>query len=231
MDIPVYNMQGKQTGTVSIDTASLGGTLNAPLIKQAYVMYHANTRQGSARTLNRHNVEGSTRKIYKQKGTGRARHGDKKVPQFKGGGHTFAKTRDRESYHKDMPKKMRRIANRNALLAKLMDSEVKVVESLDMPTPKTKPFVDFLSAVNIDKTALVAVDPANKNIRLSARNIDNVTLTTPDQLTCFNMLNHRYLIISKSDLESWLNGPWSQTDKRAKLEPMGRAADSGEEAA
>ena len=126
---------------------------------------------------------------------------------------------------------MRRIANRNALLAKLMDSEVKVVDSLEIDSPKTKPFVDFLSAVNIDKTALVAVDPKNKNIRLSARNIDNVTLTTPDQLTCFNMLNHRYLIISKADLEAWLSGPWSQTNKSAKLEPMGRAANANEEAA
>jgi large subunit ribosomal protein L4 len=78
MDVPVYSMSGKEVAQISIDEQSLGGSINAALLKQAYVMYHANTRQGSARTKNRHQVEGSTRKIYNQKGTGNARHGDKK---------------------------------------------------------------------------------------------------------------------------------------------------------
>ncbi len=120
MDVPVYNMKGAQVGTFVIDEKSLGGEISPALIKQAYVRYHANTRQGSARTKNREAVEGATRKIYKQKGTGRARHGDKKVPQFKGGGHAHSKKRTREDYRLDMPKKMRRKANLNALLAKLV---------------------------------------------------------------------------------------------------------------
>src|SRR5690554_1535737 len=98
MDVPVFNMKGAEVGKLTIDTERLGGEVNPALIKQAYVRYHANLRQGSARTLNRHAVEGSTKKLYKQKGTGRARHGDKKVPQFRGGGHAHAKKRTREEY-------------------------------------------------------------------------------------------------------------------------------------
>jgi large subunit ribosomal protein L4 len=229
MDVAVYNMQGAQVGTFSIDEQSLGGAVNPALIKQAFVRYHANLRQGSARTRNRHEVEGSTKKLYRQKGTGRARHGDKKVPQFRGGGHTFAKKRVRDDYRVDMPRKMRRKANRNALLAKLVDGEVRVIDSMQMGEPGTRAFVDFLRSINIDRTALVALsaDPAkSRNARLSARNIDDVTLCRADQLNCFQMLNSRYLVIEKDELEAWLNGPSSQTGKSARLEPMGRAEEA-----
>lgn len=233
MDVPVYNMKGESVATMTIDEQTLGGTVNPALIKQAYVMYHANLRQGSARTLNRHEVEGSTKKLYRQKGTGRARHGDRKVPTFRGGGHTFAKRRTREDYHLSMPKKMRRKANRNALLAKLMDNEVRVVDGLSFDGPRTREFVNFISGLGIEKKALVALSPdaeKSRNARLSGRNVENVTLCRADQLTCFEMLNHRYLVIDRADLEAWLSGPSSQTDKQAKVEPMGRKP-AAEEAA
>jgi large subunit ribosomal protein L4 len=229
MDVPVYNMKGASVGTLKIDEQALGGDVSPVLIKQAYVRYHANTRQGSARTKNRHAVEGSTRKIYKQKGTGRARHGDKKVPQFKGGGHAHSKKRTREDYRLDMPKKMRRKANRNALLAKLLDQEVRVIDKLAFESPKTKSFIEFLKAIKIDRSALVALATDNHNARLSGRNVEDVTLCQAQQLNCFDMLNHRYLVIAKADLEAWLKGPSSQTGKDAKVSPMGRAA--AEEAA
>ena len=143
MDVPVINMQGVEVGKLSIDAAKLGGEINPALIKQAYVMYHANQRVGTSRTKNRHAVSGSTKKIYNQKGTGRARHGDKKVPQFRGGGHAHHKQREHDDYRKDMPKKMRRKANLNALLAKLVDNEVRVVDSLKMSAPKTREFAAF----------------------------------------------------------------------------------------
>ena len=108
MEVPVYNMQGKEVGAMPIDEIALGETVNPQLIKQAYVRYHANRRQGSARSKSRGQIQGSTRKIYKQKGTGRARHGDKKPPQFRGGGHYKARRQTREDFRQDMPKKMRR---------------------------------------------------------------------------------------------------------------------------
>lgn len=227
MDVPVYNMKGSQVGTLTIDERSLGGTVNPALIKQAYVRYHTNRRQGSARTKNRHQVEGSTRKIYKQKGTGNARHGDRRPNLFVGGGHGHSKKRTREDFRPDMPRKMRRKANRNALLAKLVDNEVRIIDRLELRQAKTGEFADFLGAVKVDASALVAIGGAGaENIRLSARNLDNVTLCRADQLNCFDLLNHRYLVIARADLEAWLAGPWSQTDKSAKVAPLGRGKEA-----
>lgn len=230
MDVPVYNMQGQQVGKLAIDEKTLGGEINAALIKQAYVRYHANLRQGSARTKNRREVEGSTRKLYKQKGTGNARHGDKKVNLMKGGGHGHHKQKTREDFRLEMPKKMRRKANRNALLAKLVDNEVRVIDEIAFAEPKTKAFAGFLEAIKVDKTALVALPTeASKSeaARKSGRNIENVTLVRADQLNCFDMLNHRFLVIGKADLEAWLAGPWSQTGKDAKVSPKGAAKKEG----
>lgn len=227
MQVPVYNMQGKEVASLSIDEAALGGSVNAALIKQAYVRYHAHERQGSARTKNRHDVEGSTRKIYKQKGTGNARHGDRKANLFKGGGHGHHKQKTREDFRLEMPKKMRRKANRNALLAKLVDNEVRVVENWSMKSPKTSDFSEFLTNLRVDRSVLVALPmdfESGKNAMLSARNLDAVSLCRIDQINVFNMLNSRYVVVAKGDLEAWLKGPSSQTGKEAKISPMGRVA-------
>lgn len=221
MDVPVLNMKGAQVGSISIDDKSLGGEVKPALIKQAYVMYHANLRQGSSRTKNREAVEGSTKKIYKQKGTGRARHGDRKVNLMKGGGHAHSKKRTREDYRLAMPKKMKRKANRNALLAKLVDNEVRVIDGIKFGTPKTAEFADFLTAIKVEKSALVAVPSTDMNTRRAASNLNSIKTCRPDQLTAFEMLNHRYLIINKGDLEAWLKGPSSQTGKSAKVAPLG----------
>lgn len=224
MDVPVYDLNGKQVGSMSIDEQSLGGQVNPELIKQAYVRYHANTRQGSARTLSRSEVSYSRKKMYKQKGTGRARHGDKKVNLMRHGGHYKNRRQTREDFRLDMPKKMRRKANRNALLAKLIDNEVKVLNSIAFDAPKTKAFEQLIKALGIDHRVLVALadNDESRNARLSARNVADVTLCRVDQLTAFNMLNHRYLVVTKAELEAWLSGPSSQTDKQAKINPMGR---------
>lgn len=216
MEVPVLNQSGQKVGVLKIDEESLGGTINPALIKQAYVRYHANRRQGSARTKSRARVEGSTRKLYRQKGTGNARPGPIRTPIRKGGGHAHSKTRGREAFRPDMPVKMRRLANRNALLAKLIDNEVRVLDSLELSAPKTRDFRKLLDACKIDRTCLVALGPASKAAALGARNIPDVSTIPAQEMTCFEMLNHRYLVISKSDLESWLTGPSSKTDKSAK---------------
>ncbi len=229
MNVPVYNIAGQTVGSFSIDEKALGGEIIPNLIKQAYVRYHGNLRQGSSRTKNRHQVEGSTKKIYKQKGTGSARHGDRKANLFKGGGHGHSKKKTREDFRLDMPKKMRRKANRNALLAKLVDNQVRIVDQLEFAEPKTRAFSDFLTAVKVDGTVLVALSGDEgkiRNTRLSARNVDGVTLCRADQMTCFNMLNHRFLVVGKPELEAWLKGPTSQTGKDAKLNPLGRAPEA-----
>jgi len=216
MDVPIYNKQGQEVGSMTIDEQTLGGTVNPNLLKQAYVRYHTNQRQGSARTKSRSMVEGSTRKLYRQKGTGRARMGAARTVIRKGGGVAFAKTRGREAFRPDMPVKMRRRANRNALLAKLIDNEVKIVDDLGFDAPRTKDFAAMVEALGIDRTCLVALDADDESARRSARNVEGVDTCASHELTAFNLLNHRYLVIAKSSLEHWLAGPSSRTDKTAK---------------
>ncbi|MHC4975735.1 MAG: 50S ribosomal protein L4 [Planctomycetota bacterium] len=216
MDVPVYDTTGKQVGTLAVDENTLGPEINHALIKQAYVRYHANNRQGSARTKSRGMVDGSTRKLYKQKGTGRARMGNNRTVIRRGGGVAFAKTRTHEDFRKEMPIKMRRKANRNALLAKLIDNEVKVIDSLEFKDHKTRNIVSLLDAIGIDRTCLMALDPQNANARRAAGNVEGLDVCPSHELTCFNMLNHRYLVIGKDALEAWLSGASSKTDKSAK---------------
>jgi len=231
MDVPVYNMDGREVAAMTIDEASLGGAVNLALLKQAFVRYHANRRQGSARTRNRSLVDGSTRKLYRQKGTGRARVGMNRTPTRRGGGVTFAKTRSGADFRQDMPVKMRRKANRNALLAKLVDGEVKVLEAMDFAEPKTKAFESMIDAVGVDRSCLVVIDPTNANARLSARNVAGIDTVPPAQMTCFELLNHRYLVIARADLEAWLTGPSAKTDKSAKALARSRTSAPGVEGA
>lgn len=216
IEVPVYNQKGDQVDTVSVDEAALGGEVRPALLKQAYVMFHANRRQGSARTKSRGMVAGSTRKLYRQKGTGNARVGPRRTVVRKGGGVAFAKTKTGDEYRKAMPKKMRRLANRNALLAKLIDNEVKCIDTLSMDAPKTKDFQAVLSAVGVDRTCLVALFADNRNAALSARNCEHVDTTRVEQLNAFELLNHRYLVIEKAALEAFLDGSaWARNEEAA----------------
>lgn len=203
--LPIYDKQGKQIDSLSIDEATLGGTIRYALLKQAYVITHGNQRQGSARTKGRGMVHGSTRKLYKQKGTGNARVGNARTPIRKGGGVAFAKTRERESLRTSLSKTSRRLANRNALLAKLVDGEVKCFADLGFAKPRTADFAGLLKAVGIDRTCLVAVDGANRNAMLSARNLEGVSVRRVEQLNAFELLNHRYLVVDKASLQGFLD--------------------------
>lgn len=208
IELPVYDKQGKQVDTLAIDEATLGSEVRPALLKQAYVMFHANRRQGSARTKGRGQVAGSTKKLFRQKGTGNARVGPRRTPIRKGGGVAFPKSRTREDFRLSMPKKMRRLANRNALLAKLVDGEVKCVADLTFDSPSTKGMKSVLSMLGVDRNCLVALDPANRNAALSARNIESATTIRADQLNVFEMLNNRYLVVDKASLQAFLDGSY-----------------------
>ncbi len=205
IELPIYDSNGTKVDTLQIDAAALGGEVRYALLKQAYVITHGNQRQGSARTKSRGDVHGSTRKLYKQKGTGNARAGASRTPIRKGGGVTFKKTRTREDFRTELPKKMRRLANRNALLAKLIDNEVKCFSALDFKAPKTAEFAAMMSKVGIDRTCLVATCKTNRNAMLSARNCEGVDVIRIDQLNAFALLNHRYLIVDKASLMSFID--------------------------
>src|SRR3954465_12024832 len=125
IEIPIYNLDGKEIDKMQVDEAKLGGEIRPQLLKQALVMYHANKRQGTVRTLARGEVEGSTRKIYRQKGTGNARQGTVRQPVRVGGGH--AKNKRPKEWRLDMPKKARRLARNSAILAKIQSKDLRVV--------------------------------------------------------------------------------------------------------
>jgi large subunit ribosomal protein L4 len=161
-------------------------------------------------------IEGSTKKIYRQKGTGNARMGAKRTNIRKGGGVAFAKTKPREAFRLDMPRRMRRLANRNALLAKLVDDEVKVIDRLDFNEPKSRQMRSVLDAVGVDRTCLVALDRANRNGALSARNLADVSTIRAEQLNAFALLNHRYLVIDRASFAAFVDGSiWKNDGKDA----------------
>jgi len=203
IELPVYNQHGEKVDTFALDESALGGEVRPALLKQAYVRQHANRRQASARTKSRGMVAGSTRKLYRQKGTGNARMGTVRTVIRRGGGVAFAKTRD--SFRQDMPKKMRRLANRNALLAKAVDDEIRVIDSLELEQPRTRDFKALLGKMNVDRSCLVALDDAQQAAARSARNLPDVDTIRWRQLNVFELLNHRYLVIDRASLQAWID--------------------------
>jgi len=202
IEIPVHSLDGQQTDTLSVDEQWLGGEVRPALLKQAYVMYHANRRQGSAMTRNRELVAGSGQKLYRQKGTGRARRGSIRTNIMRGGGVAHGKRP--KSWRQSMPNKMRRLATRNALLAKAVDNEIKVVEDLSFEQPKTRRLADLLEAVGINRTCLLALDPEDRNTALSARNIEDIQTIRMDQLNAYDLLSRRFLLVARKPFEGWL---------------------------
>jgi large subunit ribosomal protein L4 len=195
IDVKVYNREGKELESLQVDEAVFGGEVRYPLLKQAIVMYHANKRVGTAATKNRGLVSGSTRKLYRQKGTGNARMGTIRTPVRVGGGVTFAKkVRD---FSKDMPKKQRRLACDSALLAKLQKGSLVVVDELSFEAPKTKEFARILGNLNIDRSCLVAIGQQNDNLYKSARNIPKVDVMAAGDLNAGDICNKQKVLFTK----------------------------------
>ena len=202
IEIPYYNESGEQAGCVQLDESKLGGEVRPALLKQAFVRGHANRRSINSPTKSRADVEGSTRKLYKQKGTGNARRGDKKANLLRGGG--SAKAKVKHDWRQGMPAKMRRLANRNALLAKAIDGEIKLVDAPAADAPSTKAFIRLMAALGVDRTCLVALADTRTAEAKSARNVPGVTVTRSEQLNVFELLNHRYLVMHKDAFEAYL---------------------------
>ena len=202
IDIPVLNSDGQQVDTLQLDEQLLGGTVRPALLKQAYVRGHANRRQGTAATKNRARTEGSTRKIYKQKHTGNARRGAIRTNIMRGGGRGHGKVP--HSWRKDMPDKMRRLANRNALLAKAVDGEIKLVDHLTFAKPSTKQFAQLLEKLKIERSCLVALADTRGHEARSAVNLPHVRVARIDHIDVFTLLNHRFLLTDKATLAGYL---------------------------
>jgi large subunit ribosomal protein L4 len=199
IEVPVYNQNGQQVETIQVDEQKLGGDVNQPLLKQALVAYHANLRQGTRRTKRRGEVAGSTRKMFKQKGTGNARTGGIRNPIKKGGGH--AKQRLPKEWRLELPTKVRRAARNSAILTKLQSKDLRVVSDIKLDGVKTKPVVAMFKALGIDRSVCVAMLKEDDTIVRSVRNIARTTLTTVRQLNAWDIMNKRTLLVTKAGLE------------------------------
>lgn len=197
--IGVFDMKGKRTGEVEVDPSVLGGHVRPSLIKQAIVSYLNHRRQDSARTKSRSDVEGSTRKLYRQKGTGNARAGMLRTPVRRGGGRTFAKRGPRRSI--DLPKKMRRLARDSAILAKIKSEDVMIVDPLQYKTPATKDFSKMLVALEANRGCLIAMHEQDRNTYLSGRNIPKTDIRIIDDLNVYEVLHRKKLIFTKPAFE------------------------------
>jgi large subunit ribosomal protein L4 len=204
VDVPVYNENGDQVETMAVDEALLGMRVRPALLKQATVMYLANQRLGTSATRSRGMVVGSTRKLFRQKGTGNARMGTIRTNVRRGGGVAFAKqTRD---FRQAMPKKMRRLACKNAILAKILGGDLLVVDQLQYDQPKTKRFAAMLQALKATKGCLVAIPEPNDNVYKSGRNIPKTEIRLVEQLNAYEILRRKRLLTTKQGLTQILTG-------------------------
>lgn len=199
IELPVYTTAGQEASTVQVDPETLGGRVHKKLLKQAVDMYLANARQGTVQTKQRSDVAGSTRKLFAQKHTGNARQGMIRTPTRRGGGRAFGpKPRD---FGWQMPKKARKLATRSALLSKLLDGEVKVVESLALETVKTKQVVALIGALKLKGSYLIVSADYNKNLVLSTRNVPKAAVSFAAELNALDVLRYKWLVIEKAAVE------------------------------
>jgi large subunit ribosomal protein L4 len=201
LNLPVYDESGKQIGDEQIDEALLGGPVNPVLLKQALVMYHATRRQGTAAQKTRGEVIGSSRKIFRQKGTGRARMGNIRTPIRRGGGRAFPrKPRD---FRQDMPRKMRRLARNQAVLAKIQSSDALIVDGLKFDEPKTRRFAALLGALQVDSGCVFATDGVDPALLKSGRNVRRADVVNVADLNAHNILIRRRLVFTKDAFETF----------------------------
>lgn len=201
MKLAVYNIKGEDTGKqVTLDESVFGIEPNDHAIYLAVKQYLANKRQGTHKSKERAEIKGSTRKIKRQKGTGTARAGSIKSPLFRGGGRVFGP--EPRDYSFKLNKKLKRLARKSALTYKANDNAIIVVEDFAFEAPKTKDFIAFEQNIKIADTKSVLVMPeANKNVVLSARNLEKTEVVTADTLNTFQVLNCRSLVLTVSALE------------------------------
>lgn len=195
IDLAIYNKEGQEVDSLSVDESILGGHVRYPLLKQAIVMYHANKRVGTATTKSRGMVAGSTKKLFRQKGTGNARVGNIRTGKRVGGGVTFAKVV--KDFSQRMPKKQRRLARNSAILAKLLSNSIVVVDELRFEEPKTRDFVSVLGNLKIDRSCLVTINSADENLYKSARNIPKVAVMPVAELNAGDICNHSKILFTK----------------------------------
>lgn len=234
--VPVVDRTGADKGTVEIDPAAFGGKISRQLMHDVALMFLANQRAGTHHTLRRGQVAGSTKKLFRQKGTGNARVGPKRSNKRRGGGTAKGpKPRDYE-YH--LPKKAVKAATRMAILSKFRDGEAVIVDDLALTGPKTKEITRVLKAIKVGKktteagdkdvtladvTVLIGTAGLDVNVYKSARNIEGVKVLPAGEFNCYTVLKQKRLLLTRAALESLVNPPGPKTEAA----PANGAAEAG----
>ena len=193
-NVSVYNMEGKEVGKMDLSDSVFGVEVNEHLVHMAVIQQLADNRQGTQKAKTRSEVSGGGRKPWRQKGTGHARQGSIRAPQWKGGGVVFAPVpRD---YSFKMNRKEKQVALRSALTSRLQDQKLMILDTISFDDVKTKQIVKMMDNLNLS-TALIVMPEADKNVVLSARNIPDVKTTQVGKLNVYDILNNGTVVITK----------------------------------
>lgn len=193
-NVSVYNIEGKEVGSLELNDAVFGVEINEHLVHMAVVQQLANNRQGTQKAKTRSEVSGGGRKPWRQKGTGHARQGSTRAPQWTGGGVVFAPVpRD---YSFKMNKKEKRAALQSALTSRVVDKKIVVLDEIKFNEIKTKNFVSVMKNLNLDK-ALMVINDNDSNVILSARNIPGVKVSQPNTINVYDILKYDTLVVTK----------------------------------
>ncbi len=208
MKVPVYNLSGEEVRKIEISDSIFGVPFNEAVVHQVMVGMQANLRQGNAATKTRGEVNGSTKKLYRQKGTGYARAGSKKSPTRRGGGVSFGpQPRD---YRQEIPKKLRRLALRCVLSSKAGEGDLKILDGFNFDEPKTRKMLDVLNALKVDSSALIVTQNPEENVIKSARNIPQVVTSPAGVINILDILSHKTLLMTEAAVRAaeklWGNG-------------------------
>ena len=197
-NVSVYNIEGKEVGTIDLNDAVFGVEVNEHLVHLAVVSQLANKRQGTQSAKTRSEVSGGGRKPWRQKGTGHARQGSTRAPQWTGGGMVFApKPRD---YSFKMNKKEKRIALLSALSSKVSENKIVVLDSFNLDEVKTKKFAEVMNNIKVSN-ALFVIEGENKNVVLSGRNIPTVKVSATNEINTYDVLKYNTLVVTKAAVE------------------------------
>ncbi|WP_304421389.1 50S ribosomal protein L4 [uncultured Limosilactobacillus sp.] len=196
--VNLYKQDGSQNGTVELNDAVFGVEPNENVVFDAILRQRASLRQGTHAVKNRSAVSGGGKKPWRQKGTGRARQGSIRSPQFRGGGIVFGPTP--RSYKYSLPRKVRQLAIKSALSQKVLDNALVVVDALNFDAPKTKEFAGVMNNLKVAEKVLVVVTDDDKNAALSARNLANATVVTPAGVNILSVVDSQKIVITKSAL-------------------------------
>lgn len=199
-ELPLYDKDGNKSGTIPVDEKLFGDIVRKKLLHQVVVIYEGNRRQGTASAKTRSEVAFSTRKPWPQKHTGMARAGTRRSPIWRHGGTTFG-PRPR-NHRRNMTVKMRRVALDSALLGKIRDGQIAVIQALEIDKPKTAELAKVLKATGLDGRVLIGVEKENRPAYLSARNLPDVSLETVGNFNAYEVLRHRRLLLTQDALSA-----------------------------